>query len=272
MENVNLLFVDDEPAILRSVSMQFRKEGKVFTAESGTEAIAILRENRIHVLVSDQRMPNMTGVELLQEAKEMAPNTLRILLTGYADLAAIVGSVNEGEVYQYVNKPWDKAHLTKVVREAAEISLQAYLADSIAVARVKSKLNSDTATEDQKSILIIDDDEGVVEEIKKMFEENFNVVSASNLRDAAVLLKTQPIFIVIAELRLKDGFINDFVAGVRQRYPSVRIVIQSNVMDSAHAINLINQGHVFRYLPKPLKKGLLMLGIKSAETLENRAW
>ena len=103
MENLNLLFVDDEPAILRSVKMQFRKEGNIFSAESGVDAIKILRENEIHVVVSDQRMPNMTGVELLKEAKTVSPNTTRVLLTGYADLAAIVGSVNEAEVYKFVN-------------------------------------------------------------------------------------------------------------------------------------------------------------------------
>lgn len=286
MENINLLFVDDEPAILRSLTMQFRKFGGVFTAENGAAAIQILRENKIHVLVSDQRMPNMTGVEVLTAAKTVSPNTTRVLLTGYADLAAVVGSVNEAEVFQYVNKPWDAAELVKIVKEAAEISLRAYrdgseaAADAQTAAQIQAQDrpqpgNDPPATAPQKArgnLLIIDDDAKTIRDITELFENALHVFSASSLKDAAQILKTQSISIIIAELRLGSGYISEFVARVKHHYPSIMILIQSSVVDSSHVINLINQGHIVRYLSKPMKKGLLKLGVERAQLLRTQKW
>ena len=89
--------------------------------EPDAEALERLKARRFQVLVSDQRMPQMTGVELLREVKEISPNSVRMLLTGYSDLAAIVGSINEGEVYRFVKKPWDNAEMQKTVADAVAI-------------------------------------------------------------------------------------------------------------------------------------------------------
>src|SRR5688572_28960879 len=96
----NILFVDDEERIVKLLNMMFRSKYNVFTATSGKEAIEICKTNRIDVIVSDQRMPEMTGIQLLAEIRQMSPNTVRLLLTGYSDLVAIIGAVNEGEVYR----------------------------------------------------------------------------------------------------------------------------------------------------------------------------
>ena len=88
----------------------------MFTAENGALALEFVKRFGIHVVVSDQRMPSMTGVELLRQVKELSPNSVRMLLTGYSDLAAIVGSINEGEVFRFVKKPWDNAEMQKTHR------------------------------------------------------------------------------------------------------------------------------------------------------------
>ncbi|HEX6828487.1 MAG TPA: protein kinase, partial [Burkholderiales bacterium] len=93
-----ILFVDDEERILTALNSLFRSGYHVFTATSGGQALEFVRRFPMHVVVSDQRMPGMTGVELLQQVKVLSPGTVRMLLTGYSDLAAIVGSINEGEV------------------------------------------------------------------------------------------------------------------------------------------------------------------------------
>ncbi len=100
-----ILFIDDEERILSALKSQFRERYHVFTTTDGNKALEFLRKYQMHGIVSDQRMPTMVGVELLRQAKEMQPNSVRILLTGYSDLAAIVGSINDGEVYRFISKP-----------------------------------------------------------------------------------------------------------------------------------------------------------------------
>ena len=94
----NLLFVDDERRVLNSMRAMFRRQYNIFLANSGEEALEVLESETIDVVVSDQRMPGMTGVEVLKAFKDHAPNAMRILLTGYADQQAIADSINEGEV------------------------------------------------------------------------------------------------------------------------------------------------------------------------------
>src|SRR5688572_27562186 len=94
-----VLFVDDEPRILTTMRMLFRKNYEVFTAEGGQKALELLKSQPVDVIVSDQRMPGMTGIEMLRQARELNPNAMRILLTGYSDLNAIIGSINEGEIF-----------------------------------------------------------------------------------------------------------------------------------------------------------------------------
>lgn len=118
-----ILFVDDEERILNSLRALFRMEYDVTVTTDGYHAVELLKHNHYHLLVSDQRMPIMQGVELLRQAKEHSPHTVRILLTGFSDLAAIVGSVNEGEVYRYICKPWDSEELRELIASAVKIGL-----------------------------------------------------------------------------------------------------------------------------------------------------
>ena len=102
-EKPSILFIDDEPRVLKSMRAMFRREYQVYLANSGQEALEVAAANPIDVVVSDQRMPNMTGVEVLTEIKARHPKVIRILLTGYADLEAIEASLNEAEVHVL---PW----------------------------------------------------------------------------------------------------------------------------------------------------------------------
>ena len=113
-----LLFVDDEKRVLTSMRALFRRDYDVLLANSGAEALELLGTARVDVIVSDQRMPEMTGVELLSEFKRRSPDTTRILLTGYADLQAIEDSINECEVFRYLMKPCAAEELRAAVREA----------------------------------------------------------------------------------------------------------------------------------------------------------
>ena len=116
-----LLIVDDEPEVLASLRSLFRRQYKVLTAERADQALDILRlGTEVHVIITDQRMPGMTGVELLARVREEFPDVIRLMMTGYADVNSVVNAVNEGNVYRYIGKPWDPDELTAVVRQAFE--------------------------------------------------------------------------------------------------------------------------------------------------------
>src|SRR5512139_284956 len=117
-----VLFVDDERRVLTSMRAMFRRDYEVLLANSGQEAIDLLRDHTVDVIVSDQRMPGMTGVEVLKAVKRLAPNAMRILLTGYADLKAIEASINEGEVFRYLTKPCPSEELKEAIGLAADIA------------------------------------------------------------------------------------------------------------------------------------------------------
>lgn len=116
-----LLFVDDEPGILSALRRLFRPHGyKIFTAESGAEGLEILDQEQIDLVISDMRMPEMDGVALLKAIKERSPETIRILLTGYADFNSTVAAINQGEIYRYISKPWVDNEIVSIVADALE--------------------------------------------------------------------------------------------------------------------------------------------------------
>ncbi|MDG2220563.1 MAG: response regulator [Rubripirellula sp.] len=117
-ERPHILLVDDEPEILHSLKGLLRREFTLHTAETGPQALEILRQHAIQVIMTDQRMPQMTGAQLLGQAKAISPDTIRILFTGYADIKAVVDAVNQGQVYRYLTKPWDPDELVDLLSSA----------------------------------------------------------------------------------------------------------------------------------------------------------
>src|SRR5216684_1320865 len=109
-ESPAVLYVDDEPINLRVFEANFRTKFRVLTCQSASEALAILgtRAQEIGILISDQRMPNMTGVELLERTREIAPDVQRMVITAYSDMQAVMDAVNRGQVSRYFVKPWVK--------------------------------------------------------------------------------------------------------------------------------------------------------------------
>jgi signal transduction histidine kinase len=116
----SLLIVDDEREIAASIAEQFRRSYRVFTAWTGQEALKHLLENDICVIVADQRMPDMSGTQVLAQCYRLKPDTARILLTGYADIQSVIQAVNEGKIFAYLTKPWSPSELEAVVARATE--------------------------------------------------------------------------------------------------------------------------------------------------------
>jgi len=120
-EKISILYVDDEINNLNSFKAAFRRDFNVLLASSGQEGLAILEANTIHVIITDQRMPEMTGVDFLIEVLKKYTEPIRILLTGYTDINAVIDAVNKGHIYYYLNKPWDEQQLKIIIKNAYEI-------------------------------------------------------------------------------------------------------------------------------------------------------
>lgn len=123
-KKINILYVDDEVNNLISFKALFRLKYSVFTAERGKDAIKVLESQEIHVIITDQRMPEMTGVELLESILESHPDPIRILLTGYADLNAVIDAINKGKIFHYLSKPWNEKELDQTIQRAYSLYLQ----------------------------------------------------------------------------------------------------------------------------------------------------
>ena len=116
----SLLIIDDEPEMVKSLRRLFRKDCAVYTAESGEDGLRLISEQPVQVIITDQRMPGMTGTEFLGRVKLEHPDAIRLILTGYSDIEAVIDAINRGNVFRYVTKPWNPTELQTIVDEAFE--------------------------------------------------------------------------------------------------------------------------------------------------------
>lgn len=120
-QKIRVLYIDDEVNNLHSFKALFRKDYDILIAESAEEGTKILGEEQVHVIICDQRMPGMTGVEFFESILEKYPYPVRILLTGYTDIQAVVEAINRGQIYRFIDKPWDQQVLSVAIQNAFEI-------------------------------------------------------------------------------------------------------------------------------------------------------
>jgi DNA-binding NtrC family response regulator len=248
-----VLCVDDEPNILRSLHWMLHKDFDVMTAPDGLSGLDMLRKHDFDVIVSDQRMPGMMGSEFLREACKIAPRAMRILLTGYSDLQAILRSVNEGEVFRFVNKPWSNDELTKTVAEAA----------TIAKTQPPPAPVEDAGTGGE-SILLIDDDKEMIELVRQAISPDTQFRHASTLSEAVTILSAQPVGVLMSETRVGRMDATPLVKLLKQKHPEIVSMMFTVNSDVDAIIKLINQGQIYRFIPKPVKPGFLKLMLSSA--------
>src|SRR4030067_3863555 len=115
----SLLLVDDEENILNSLKRTFRKEQyRIITAQSGMEGLSVIDREKVSLVLSDHRMPGMEGVEFLNEVRQKSTDTIKMMLTGYADMQSVMNAINHGEVYRFITKPWDDEEIRLIVKDA----------------------------------------------------------------------------------------------------------------------------------------------------------
>jgi len=139
MTKHTILIVDDEEMILKSIVRVLRNENyKVLTAQSGAEGLAVLKEYDVHLIISDQKMPGMNGLEFLKHVKRDYPQILTIMLTGHAEIEIAMNAINEAGVYKFILKPWDDNNLKITIRRALETLELIWERDSL-VQQVKAR-------------------------------------------------------------------------------------------------------------------------------------
>ena len=134
-----ILLVDDEQDAREPIRLVLENNYKVLCASSGAEALQILEKEEVHLIIADQRMPQMTGVELLSRVRKSYPNIVRLILTAYTDFDAMLKAINEGQVYRYIIKPWDANDMLLTIRQALEhrelLISNGHLADRLSQAK-----------------------------------------------------------------------------------------------------------------------------------------
>ncbi|MEB2781954.1 hybrid sensor histidine kinase/response regulator [Algoriphagus sp. C2-6-M1] len=120
-DKIHVLYIDDEDNNLKSFRATLRKDFKIYTAIDADEGLKIAREEEVHVVIADQRMPGMTGTEFFEELVKFNPDPIRILLTGYSDIASVIDAINKGEVYRFIDKPWNIEQIKNSIKNAADI-------------------------------------------------------------------------------------------------------------------------------------------------------
>ena len=250
-----ILFVDDEERILNALKSIFRSRYHVFTATSGDQAFEFLQKFRVHLIVSDQRMPGMLGVELLRRSKELSPNTVRILLTGYSDLASIVGSINEGEVYRFINKPWNNQDIQAIVAEAVAIGIE--LADTqVASGPPPEKMD--------EAIVVVDPTSSYKRAVTELFGDAYHVVHVASLTEALTVMQSRAVAVIIADIGNAQADDTAAFKLLKQEHPEILSIVLTEASDSDLVIDLINQAQIFRFLNKPINYKLLKGHVQSA--------
>lgn len=254
-QKARILFVDDEERIVTALKSVFRAGYHVFTTTDGKKALDFLSKHPVEVVVSDQRMPEMLGVELLREVKQIAPQSVRILLTGYSDLAAIVGSINDGEVYRFMNKPWDNLEIQRIMAEAATIAFA--LADlPKKPAELPAKLD--------EAIMVIDDDETIFRATREIFSNLCPVLYAESLDSALATLQEQDVSVILADVESSKRDNTAMFKLLKQEHPEILTIVMTKASDSEQVIQLINQAQVFRFLNKPVNLKVLQGHVHAA--------
>jgi serine/threonine-protein kinase len=251
-----MLFVDDDERILNALRSLVRADYDVVTATDGEQALEAFRDGAFDVVVSDQRMPGMTGVEVLRRVREIAPDTVRILLTGYTDLASMVGSINEGEIYRFVSKPWDNHELVTILEEAAGVAcaLSAMRSERVPPLEVDGTL------------LVVESEPNLIRTVRALFGRRHKVLYAPSGDDALDLMANEDVAVLLADLDGQPAQMTTLLKLLKQEQPQMLAIVATGASDSELLIELINQAQIYRLLNKPPALPVLKEHIDSAMT------
>ncbi len=274
-----IMFIDDEQRVLKSMRAMFRKDYEVHLANSGAEALSLLEQHDIDVVVSDQRMPEMTGVEVLTEIKQRSPRTIRILLTGYADLEAVEASINDAEVFKYLMKPCPADEVRGAVKAGLDMRDGG---ETMAAPVTVTEAVTEEAAASSEAEAVVDLPVRPVEEIaygvqvcvlsadSALYDGVAKACTGQKLHraktqdEALQVIADNPVGVLVTDIGVDEKEISDLTRAVRKVVPEMVVILASDRSDANVLIQLINSGQVFRFLLKPLQVGQCKIWLTSA--------
>ncbi len=256
-----VLFVDDEERVLRSLSLLFRGEFEVLTCVDPAQALERVQQRHVDVVVADQRMPGLSGQELLYLVKQVSPHAMRILLTGYSDRQAVIDSINDSEIFRYLTKPWRADTLRDTLHEAVAAACESREITLVATQPAAARGAA-------SGILVLDDDchsfDLVADALKRERGADLPVWWARNLEEALSVLGSEPVDVIICDVQVESDAVSDLLKTLKQVKPAVLSIVVTQYKDNALLSDLINQGQIYRFLPKPLVRAHLSRALWSA--------
>lgn len=268
-----LLLVDDEPAVLKSLQRVFQDDYNVLAAESGDEALLILEKEQVHLVVSDFRMPGMDGLQLLRKVKERWPETIRVMLTGYADVDVVMDDISSGVIYRFISKPWDDDFLKLGVR----LALQQYnliltikrMKQAKAVYTVRDDdfyLTAEKRGENKSvySLLFVDDESAVLNSLKRVFQDDYNVMTAESGAEALAIFEKEHVHLIVSDFKMPgmDGL--QLLHTVKERWPETIRVMLTGAADVDSVMDDISEGVIYKFVSKPWQDEDLKMSVRLA--------
>ncbi|MHB1922542.1 MAG: sensor histidine kinase [Chitinophagaceae bacterium] len=213
-EKIKILYLDDEVHNLTAFKASYRRSYEIYLANTPTEARKILQDVEMQVIIADQRMPGITGVEFFDSIKEIYSEPIRILLTGYSDIDALVGAINQGQIYRYIKKPWDEFELQNAVRNAFEI----YCAKK----ELKEKIEAIEKTNDELSRFIY----SASHDLRSPLMSVLGIISLANM-DHSVTDPNGYLKMIETSIIRLDGFIQKII----EYYKNSRLDPEYEIID-----------------------------------------
>ena len=272
-QRCKLLIVDDEERVLRAIKSIFKRDYDVYAFTSAAEALKYMSRNFIDIVVSDERMPGMSGTELLEAVRTRFPHVVRILLTGSFDHSGLQAAISQGKIFGYIGKPWNLNSMKALVAKAATSpvgmvsqpvlsprgnkvqELQPAKATNNVPAITAAYPNTATLTPPKKSIkkpsiILFDRDERVKEQVRKLGAQlKITIYSVNAFEQAVRILALRPDIGIVLFGLAEDVKKNDVALRVMRRYrEDLSIVAMANTSSIDQAVSLVNNGRVLRHL------------------------
>lgn len=274
-----VLVVDDEPLILKTLERLLKPHYQVITHDNAKSSLDIVRKQKIHVVLSDQRMPNMTGVEFLSKVKKLSPNSVRLLLTGYSDSKAINKAINDSEVFRFINKPWKNDELLKIVAQSVDIAKTADSVNQENKPEISEANEAELQSEMQEKmtqtvimntllthshLLVLDSNMELQKTVESIIDQRAKVHFTKSIDEALQCLEEIPQNVVLISLSMDYRREIAFIKTLKALCPSILVLVLADEPDSEQMIELINEGQVYRYTSKPIRLGLLKMYLLSS--------
>jgi len=266
MKSNTVLIVDDEKNILSAINRTLMDDDyHIITAMSGKEGLSVLRDNDADLVISDQNMPGMTGLEFLKKVKTEYPHIAGIMLTAYSDIEAATKAVNEAGIYKFILKPWNDADLRITVKRALEAQkllmerdslLQSIKTQDILFSDLEKKYPGITQAEkgpkNRHAILIVDDEKSILKSATRiLIDDDYLILTALNGEKGLSILESREVDLVVSDQRMPGMSGLEFLKEVRAKYPDILTIMLTAYADADTAITAINEAGVFKFILKP---------------------